>query len=228
MTVVDVDVSLVGRLIGDPTRGGMLSALFGGRAMPAGELASVTGVQPSTASEHLARLVDGGLLAVAPHGRHRYYRLASDEVAEALEALSAVAPVRSSRTLREAKIGEAMRRARTCYDHLAGEAGVAVADAFLQRGWLADDGSSFRLTDDGRQQLLDRGLELRCRPRSTRPIVSVCLDWSERRPRVAGVLGAALLDLLLERRFAERLDGSRALRITPAGRGFLASLGANL
>src|SRR5581483_9492104 len=131
--IADVDVSPVAALLGDPARARIAQALHDGRALPASDLARHAGVAPSTASEHLAKLVDGGLVSVERSGRHRYFRLAGAEVAHAIEALAALAPQTRPRSLRQATIGEALAAARTCYDHLAGALGVAVADALLRR-----------------------------------------------------------------------------------------------
>jgi len=140
--LADVDISPVAALLGDPTRATILSALHDGRALPAGELARRAGVGASTASEHLSRLVEGGILAVERTGRHRYFRLASAEVAHACEALAAIAPTRPVRSLREATVGAELARARLCYDHLAGALGVAVTDALVDRGALVEEAAN--------------------------------------------------------------------------------------
>jgi DNA-binding transcriptional ArsR family regulator len=212
--LADVDISPVAALLGDPARAAMLSALHDGRALPAGELARRARVGASTASEHLSRLVDGGLLTVERTGRHRYFRLASAEVAHACEALAAVAPARRVRSLREATIGSALARARLCYDHLAGQLGVAVTGALLDRRALVDEGD--RLTTG---PALEETLELLgvALSPSRRPTALRCIDWSERRPHVAGALGAALARRALDDGWVEQRRESRALRIT--GRG---------
>lgn len=218
---MDVDIAPVAALFGDPTRAAIVSALNDGRALPAGELARRARVSPSTASAHLARLVAGGILALEPTGRHRYFRLASDDVAHAVEALSAISPRKPVRSLRDATVGEALAEARTCYDHLAGRLGVAIAEALVVRGAVVDDGTAFRLGPGLDETLALLGLPALAGKRA--PVLR-CLDWSERRPHVAGALGAAIQARALERRWVERLPGSRAVRVTQAGRQVFASL----
>jgi len=220
--IADVDVSPVAALLGDPARARIAQALHDGRALPASDLARHAGVAPSTASEHLAKLVDGGLVSVERSGRHRYFRLAGAEVAHAIEALAALAPQTRPRSLRQATIGEALAAARTCYDHLAGALGVAVADALLRRHAIEERDGAFTLGPAVDDTLASLGIDsLPAR----RTAVRRCLDWSERRPHVAGALGAALCTRALEQRWIERLPGSRAVRLTEAGRKAFASLG---
>jgi DNA-binding transcriptional ArsR family regulator len=223
--LADVDVSSVAALVGEPARARMLQALHDGRALPAGELARRAGVVASTASEHLAKLVEGRLVTVERSGRHRYFRLADDTVATAIEALAVLAPAQRPRSLREATVGEALATARTCYDHLAGKLGVAVTDALLVCGAVesADDG--FVLGRRAHDVLRELGVDA-LSPR--RPPVLRCIDWSERRPHVAGGLGAAILGRALEARWIERLPSSRAVRVTPAGKRAFGKLGAIL
>ncbi|HZT17140.1 MAG TPA: winged helix-turn-helix domain-containing protein [Gaiellaceae bacterium] len=221
--IADVDVSPVAALLGDPARARIAQALHDGRALPASDLARRAGVAASTASEHLAKLVEGGLLAVERSGRHRYFRLASGEVAHAIEALAAVAPPARPRSLRQASVGEALAAARTCYDHLAGALGVALADGLLARGAIEERDGDFALGPAAAETLAVLGIpSLPAR----RPAVRRCLDWSERRPHVAGAFGAALCTRALEACWVERLPGSRAVRLTEAGRKAFASLGA--
>jgi DNA-binding transcriptional ArsR family regulator len=218
----DADVAPVAALLGDPARARMVQALHDGRELPAGELARRAGIAASTASEHLARLVDGGLLAAQRTGRHRYYRLAGAEVARAVEALAAIAPPRRPRTLREATVGDALADARTCYDHLAGRLGVALADALVERGAVIDQGDAYALGPGAASVLELLGID--ALP-ARRPPVLRCLDWSERRPHLAGGLGAALCTHAIASGWVERLPTSRAVRVTPAGRKAFASLG---
>lgn len=202
----------------------MLQALHDGRALPAGALARFAGVSPSTASEHLTRLVDGGLLVAERAGRHRYYRLAGPEVAHALESLAVLAPAPRPRTLRQATIGTALAIARTCYDHLAGRLGVAIADALLERKALEEVGGVFAPGPQIDEVLRSLGIDaLPMR----RPPVLRCLDWSERRPHVAGGLGAALCVRAFEAGWVERLPTSRAVRLTPAGEAAFSTIGVS-
>jgi DNA-binding transcriptional ArsR family regulator len=220
----DADLAAVGTLIAEPARARMLTALGDGRSLPASALAAEAGVAPSTASGHLARLVDGGLLAAESRGRRRYFRLHGPEVAEALEALARVAPREPVRSLGQATRIEALRGARTCYDHLAGRLGTALMDALLEQGAVADE----RVTDRGVETLARLGVNLESMP-GRRPLFRSCLDWSERRPHAAGKLGAALAARCFELGWVERLDGTRAVRVTPAGEaGFAAAFSLSL
>lgn len=219
----DVNVAPVAALLGDPTRAAIVSALHDGRALPAGELARHARVSASTASEHLARLVSGGLLSVERSGRHRYFRLASAEVAHAFESLAALAPPAPVRSLRDATIGEALSEARTCYDHLAGRLGVGLTAALVRERALAERDGAFVLGPRAPAVLARIGLDPGELPHR-RPVVLRCLDWSERRPHLAGGLGAAICARALAEAWVERLPGSRAVRLTPAGKEAFASL----
>ncbi|MFI7010948.1 ArsR/SmtB family transcription factor [Streptomyces sp. NPDC050145] len=206
-------------LFADETRASCLLALLDGRAWTAGELARHAGVAPSTASEHLGRLVAGGLLAEERQGRHRYVRLADARVAELVESLAGyAAPGGGSsrdRTLRAASLRDALARGRTCYDHLAGRLGVAVTEAMAGRGLLRVD-SGFSLTEAGFAWFRSLGIALG-EGGGRRPLVRGCLDWTERRPHLAGAAGAALCSHVLASGWAERIGSGRAVRLTGAG-----------
>jgi DNA-binding transcriptional ArsR family regulator len=210
----DVDIAAVAAVIGHPARARMLGALAGGRALPAADLARAAGVAPSTASAHLARLAEAGLVTVECRGRHRFHRLADVRVADAIEGLAAIAPPLPVRSLRESERTAAMRAARSCYDHLAGAVGVAVADALCARGAL--DLDSLALRDPGPLRAL--GVDANGLRGGRRPLTRSCLDWSERRPHLAGRLGAAVLDALLESGWLVRRPGGRAIAVTALGR----------
>jgi DNA-binding transcriptional ArsR family regulator len=210
----DADIASVAALIGDPGRARVLRALGDGRALPAAVLAFEAGVAASTASEHLARLVAGGLLRVEARGRHRYYRLAGPRVAAALEALSLLAPPEPVRSLQAGSRAAAVRYARSCYDHLAGRLGVALMDALLREGALTGHEEGYELTERGRRLVADLGVPL---PAGRRPLVRRCVDWSEQRPHLAGALGAAVLARLLELGWVERAPRGRALLVTERG-----------
>ncbi|WP_399923360.1 ArsR/SmtB family transcription factor [Streptomyces kanamyceticus] len=217
--------SLAG-LLADETRAACLLALLDGRAWTAGELARHAGVAASTASEHLGKLVAGGLLAEARQGRHRYVRLADAGVAQLVEDLAAHAvpgaPAKPG-TLRESGAGSAMARGRTCYDHLAGRLGITITGAMTARGLLRQD-TGFALTDQGVAWFGELGIEL-ARGRR-RPLARACLDWTERRPHLAGVAGAALCGHALDSGWCVRIGSQRAVKVTPAGaRAFGAHLG---
>ncbi len=196
--LADAAVAPVAALLADPARVAMLFALSDGREVSAGELALLAGVTRSTASLHLARLVEGGLVAARPEGRHRHYRLTRPETVQALEALAALAPQSAPSTHRQAKIGRAVRTARTCYDHLAGRVGVGLTAALVERGALVPAGREFEVTAVGENLLGDFGIDLTAARRSRRVFALACLDWSERVNHLAGSLGGALLARLLE------------------------------
>lgn len=207
-------------LLGDPARAGMLTVLMDGRALTASELARAAGVTPQTASGHLAQLTEAGLLAVARQGRHRYHRLASPAVARMLEGVMAVAagpdPVRPAP--RRGPRDAALREARTCYDHLAGRLAVAMADALVARGAVELGADGGAVTPAGEAFLGGLGVDLAAASSGRRVFCRPCLDWSERRPHIAGALGAALLATCLESGWLRRNPGSRAVAVTPDGR----------
>ncbi|MBO3749712.1 helix-turn-helix transcriptional regulator [Streptosporangiaceae bacterium NEAU-GS5] len=210
-------------LLADATRAAFCLALLDGRAWTSGELARHAGVAPSTASEHVTRLVDGGLLAEVRQGRHRYLRLAGPDVAHLIEELSGHTPPDPAppRTLRSERAAVALRRARTCYDHLAGRLGVAVTDAMAGRRLLDPDGG-YALTGAGRAWLAD--LLGALPPVKTRPMSRTCVDWTERRPHLAGASGAALCAHAFDRAWIARIGSGRAVKVTPYGRQALADL----
>lgn len=214
-------------LLADPTRAAICLALLDGRAWTAGELARHAGVAASTASDHLDRLVGGGLLVEHRQGRHRYLLLAGPHVAELLEDLgaAAAAPVGPpAGTLRAAAAAAALARARTCYDHLAGRLGVAIADAMTAAGLLARE-RGFALTDAGQAWLTGSvGVDPAVLQRTRRPLVRACLDWTERRFHLGGAAGAALYRRLEEAGWVRRLPRRRAVRLTPAGEAALREL----
>lgn len=209
-------------MIGEPARASMLLAMMSGQAFTATELAGVAGVTPQTASGHLAQLVEAGLVTCAPQGRFRYHRLRSAAVAEMLEGLMSVGLDADGGTgIRRPATGprdQAMRRARTCYDHLAGTLAVAIADRLVAAGRLELSPEGGALTEAGEGFLTGLGMDLESARRSrTRLFCRPCLDWSERRPHIAGALGAALCRFCLDRGWVRRVAGSRALDITPTG-----------
>ena len=224
------DVAAVAALLADPGRTAILSAVLDGRALPAGELARIAGVSPATASAHLARLVDGGLLVAERHGRHRYFRLASESVAHAIETLATVARPRVAATAKEAYVVNGIRFARSCYDHLAGRLGVEVVAALVAREALVYDERGFSPGEAAGKYFGALGVDLdtvtETSRRSRRRLTRECLDWSERRVHLAGALGAALLGSLLEHEWLARVPNGRALQVTNDGRrGFRRELG---
>lgn len=222
-------VAEVAAAVGEPARAAMLAALMDGRALTATELAEVAAITPQTASGHLARLTAVGLVAVEKQGRHRYHRLASSEVARMIESVMQIAGgvALACAPRRVGPKDAALREARSCYDHLAGALGVSIADALQARGAveIADDAAT--LTETGWAQMQALGLlGFNGDLRGTRPVCRPCLDWSERRPHLAGVLGAAICTYALDQGWVRRRAGTRALEITPAGRvGFRQTFG---
>jgi DNA-binding transcriptional ArsR family regulator len=224
----DTDIAPAAALMADPTRATMLRALIPDRPLAAGELARLAGVSAATASFHLAKLMEGGMIAVARQGRHRYYRLASHEVAAALEALGLIGQVLPVRTLRQSREATALAEARTCYDHLAGRAGVGLLDAMLVRGLLREDDfsrtipgasadSRFEVTGAGAGTLGSFGLNMGEIRRSRRRFAGACIDWTQRRWHLNGALAAAITTRLFELGWIEHGQRRRSVRITPAG-----------
>lgn len=209
-------IAAVAALIGDPARANMLTALMDGRALTASELAAAGGIAPPTASGHLSRLVDAGLLAVRKQGRHRYFALSAADVAEAMEALMSLAQRTGAVPVRTGPRDVALREARMCYDHLAGARGVALFESLRGRGFIAGEEEAVTLTDAGRAHVASLGVELESLTATRRPLCRACLDWSERRAHLGGALGAALLDLMIARKWLRRESG-RVLRFSPAG-----------
>jgi DNA-binding transcriptional ArsR family regulator len=210
----DTNLAAVGALLAEPARAKVLLALTDGRSLAASVLASEAGVAPSTASHHLARLVDAGLITVVSRGRHRYFALAGPQVAELIEAVARVAPPQPITSLRQGTRAHAVRYARRCYDHLAGRLGVAVADALEEQGLVqAYDGSAdYTITNLGAKTFSDLGIA--ARPGEA---ARCCLDWTEQRNHVAGALGRALMTRMLELGWISRDAKTRAVRLTEAG-----------
>lgn len=217
----DLSLASVAAAIGDPARAAILISLMDGRSRTAKELAYLARISASTASAHLGKMLDLGLIAVTPLGRNRYFRLASPLVGQMLETMSNVAAETRPRYPR-AVGNEALRLARTCYDHLAGQIGVLIADSLQERGHvrLSEDGGE--VTESGREFFIDLGLDIDQVRHSKRIFCKPCLDWTERRPHIAGSLGAALCRHCFDQGWIERLRDSRALAITPEGRRSLA------
>lgn len=217
-------MSRIGALIGSPARALMLTELFDGRALTATELANVAGVSPATASEHLGLLLSGGFVTREKSGRHQYYRLASADIAGALEQLVVQTAhvnaggqfVKKSRT--------PIQNARMCYDHIAGRLGVSIADALVLNGTLIALDSDYELTPKGETLFEDLGISLTEIRKSNRLFARQCLDWSERRHHVAGAVGAAIANLAFEKRWIERAKERRVLTVTPKGKRDLNAL----
>jgi len=238
----DSDIAAIGALVADPSRCRILLALNDGRALPATRLASEAGVSAATTSSHLRKLTNAGLLAVEAHGRKRYYRLAGPEVARMIEVLGQLAPAAPVRSLRQGTRAQALRRARTCYDHLAGQLGVGLMTSMIEHGYLVGGNGTFdgergesdpragfgrdvdyQLTDDGHGFLNDLGVTIPPR----RPVIRYCVDWSEQRHHLAGAVGRGILDRLTDLDWIRRSEENRAVRVTDSGeRGLRESFGA--
>lgn len=232
------DIARVGALVADPARARILMALGDGRALAAGVLADEAGVAASTASAHLAKLVDGGLLTVSQHGRHRYFALSGPQVEALIETLACLAPpapIRSLMRTHPPTRAHAVRTGRTCYDHLAGRLGTGLMEALLERGLLTGGGPcspetagndrlsapgsdhDYRLTERGHDELSAFGVDVEELAGRPRPLIRVCVDWSEQRHHLAGALGAALAARMLDLGWVSRARRGRAVHVTPAG-----------
>jgi DNA-binding transcriptional ArsR family regulator len=214
----DVRIAEVAALVGDPARANILAALMGGRALTAGELAYAAGVSPQTTSGHLGKLNDGRLIACVKQGRHRYYRIATHRVAEMLEGIMAVVADSPPRHRPPSKLDDAMRIARTCYDHFAGKLGVGITDALCAHGHVAlsDDGGE--VTGEGVAFFEKFGVDLAAARNRRRIFCRPCLDWTERRPHLGGSVGAVLAQRCFDLGWLERMRDGRALIVTRGGR----------
>jgi DNA-binding transcriptional ArsR family regulator len=219
----EADLSTVGALLADRTRATFLLTLLSGGLTSASALAARAEVSASLASNHLRKLTDGGLITVERQGRQRMYRLASQTIADALEALIPLAPPAKVRSLREANQADRLRSARLCYDHLAGRAGVALTDQLVERGLLSRVGAAYVVTSPGVGAFAELGIDVVALQQRARPLTRGCLDWSERRPHLAGSLGAALTGELLRRHWLDTREASRIVIVTPTGREQLAA-----
>jgi DNA-binding transcriptional ArsR family regulator len=227
--VYENDFAPAAALLADPTRAAILRALLPGRPLAAGELARVAGVGAATASHHLAKLLGGGMVAVAQQARHRYYQLAGHEVAAALEAIGLISPMVPARSLRQSREARAHAEARTCYDHLAGRAGVELLDALLREGLLAGGlnsgelnsgepaASHFELTRSGRKKLCSFGIDIEEIRRSRRQFAGACMDWTQRRHHLNGALAAAITGRMFTLGWIERGTRRRSVVVTERG-----------
>jgi DNA-binding transcriptional ArsR family regulator len=217
MPTIVPQLSEVAQLVADPGRANILSTLMDGRALTASELAVVAGVTPQTTSSHLSKLVERELLSVEKRGPRRFYRLATPLIARMLEGMMNVAVTGPPRFRPPSKLDDQMRRARTCYDHLAGELGVALTDSMTERGHLVLDADAGELTDEGLGFLSGLGADLTSPTRSRRSFCRPCLDWSERRPHLAGRVGASIANLAFARDWIRRRPQGRSVEITENG-----------
>ncbi|MFZ2103117.1 MAG: winged helix-turn-helix domain-containing protein [Oricola sp.] len=211
------NIARLAALLADPARAQIMLALMDGRALTAGELARAGGVSPQTTSSHLARLIDGGLLAVASQGRHRYYRISGPDAAHLVETLSVLSHSPDPARIRAGPRDANLREARICYDHLAGTMGVRLLDGLRGKDALAGDDSNVNLTAKGEQVLSEFGIDLDALKGGKRPLCRACLDWSERRPHLAGSVGAAVLEKFLDEGWIRRQAGTRTLMFSGEG-----------
>jgi DNA-binding transcriptional ArsR family regulator len=211
------NLAAIGALIGDPVRAAILLQLSDGARRPASELAFLAGASPQAASAHLAQLVEGGLLKVESQGRHRFFSLTSGEIAEMIEGLANWADHNPKRRFHD----PALSRARLCYDHLAGRLGVAIFDRMAAQGWLVVDGDGPAFSSAGAEWRRRNGLDDATPARNKRPLLRLCLDWTERRHHLGGHFGATLARGLFDRGYLRRREGQRAVDVTPAGDEFL-------
>jgi DNA-binding transcriptional ArsR family regulator len=221
--VVGESIRRVAAIVGEPVRAVMLWSLLDGRRRPASELAFVANVSPQSASVHLAKLLRAGMVAVEARGRHRYYRIARTEVGLAVEALATLMPVERKVRVPARQTPE-LKYARRCYDHLAGVLAIEIVEAMQRQGWVIAGEGNFEPTLLGVRSLRTLGIDVTALAAQRRPLARQCFDWSERRPHVAGGLGAALLRELLARRWLTGVRDTRALRLTMTGRGGLNEL----
>jgi DNA-binding transcriptional ArsR family regulator len=222
-------IAEIAALAGDPARANILTALLDGRAMTATELAYAARVTPQTTSAHLGKLTEAGLITATPSGRHRYFRLASPKVAQMLESIVAVAGDNRPRFRPLSRQAAELRAARVCYDHLAGQLGVRIAEAMIARGYLVMEDDAGRITEAGMRYLWELGIDTRVAGKGRRHLCRACLDWTERRPHIGGAIGAALAERWLALGWIVRAKGSRAVTVTREGeQGFRASLGLDL
>ena len=210
------DISSVASAIGEPARAMMLMALMGEEALTAGELASTAGITAQTASSHLGRLVDAHLIKVDKQGRHKYYRLANTQVAEVLEGLMRVR-VENTKPVRRFPGSDELRYARTCYDHLAGELGVKLTEAMQNLNWISLNDNDFELLPKGESCFADLGLDIAKLKSKKRCFARACLDWSERKPHIAGAVGAALLKAMLHKKWLSKHRTGRVVKLTARG-----------
>jgi DNA-binding transcriptional ArsR family regulator len=213
---MEPDISSLAALIGEPARGRMLLALLDGRGLPASELARRAGITCQTASSHLAKLAEGNLLRVIPQGRHRYYRITNARIAELLELMANLVP-RPETEFPQPRPRNAIHLARTCYNHLAGNLGVGITRAIVDRGHLREVGRDYQLSRKGAHWFQEFGIDTEALRRSGRVFARQCLDWSERRNHLAGALGSALAERLFDLGWIKRAAECRAVRVTELG-----------
>jgi len=211
------NISYIAKLIAEPTRAIILDCLMSGQALPASELAYMAKVSHPTISSHLAKLVEGNLLVMEQHGRHRYYRLTSKEVAEVIEKLGTIAPPVEIRSLRQSSQLKQVRFGRTCYDHLAGELGVKITEALIEKEIVYLEDGLYAVTKKGKEWFLQFGINIEEANTKRRVFAKPCLDWSERRYHISGWLGSAIATRFFDNGWITRAEKNRAVQLTPKG-----------
>ncbi|WP_214484775.1 helix-turn-helix transcriptional regulator [Bacillus sp. SM2101] len=223
------NISYIAKLIAEPTRAIILDCLMSNQALPASELAYMAKVSHPTISSHLSKLVEGNLLIAEQHGRHRYYRLANQEVAEVLEKLGTIAPTVQVRSLRQSDQLKQVRYARTCYDHLAGELGVKITEKLIDKEFLTLEDGEYVVTNQGKKWFLNFGINIEEANTKRRIFAKPCLDWSERRYHISGWLGSAIAKLFFEQEWITKAEKNRAVHLTKKGTKVLQDqLGINM
>jgi len=219
-------IAEIAALVGDPARATMMSALLDGRALAASELASAARITPQTASTHLAKLTEAGVLSVVRSGRYRYFRLASPTVTDMIDGIVALALEKRPQSRPLSRQARALSAARICYEHLAGRLSVDLIDSLVARGYIVLDGDVAEITAAGIRFLTEFGIELPTRRSTRRQLCRLCLDWTERRPHIAGAVGVAITKRCFDLGWIERMKESHAVIVTPLGRrGFLKTFG---
>ncbi len=211
------DIATIATLIGDTARSKMLIALMSGKALTATELSVEAEITPQTASSHLNKLLNGELIVVRKQGRHKYFQLKSRQVAELLEQMLNLSASLSANKISTGPEDQRLRKARICYDHLAGELGVKLFDALISRDAIKEDLSEVQLTQSGKNFFHELGFDFNSHKNGSRPLCKACLDWSERRSHLAGKLGQWILDDAISRRWAKQALDSRAIEFSPRG-----------
>ncbi|WP_088051150.1 ArsR/SmtB family transcription factor [Virgibacillus dakarensis] len=213
----NANVAKVATLVSESSRAAILTILLDGRFHPVSDLAYMVGIKPQTASYHLAKMVEADVIDVETHGRHRYYGIRNQEIAQVMESFLQIAPPVEVRSLRQSFEEEALRRARTCYDHIAGSLGVKLTNALLENQFLREGQKEFHVTTEGEAFFSEMQIEISQLKKNRRKFCHKCLDWSERRHHMAGAVGKAMLDRLLELNWIQKTPNSRALKITSLG-----------
>lgn len=211
------NVAEIASMVSESSRAAILTVLMDGRFHTASELASMAGIKPQTASFHLAKMLEAGVVQQEKQGRHRYYGIQNEEVAKVMESFLLIAPPVKVKSLKQSSLDKAMRYARTCYDHLAGNVGVKLTESLLDAHLIKESEENFLLTDTGEQFFLQFGIDLDEMRSKRRSFSHRCLDWSERRHHLAGALGHALLERLLELDWIQRVPKQRAVKVTDDG-----------